>query len=194
MPLVLVSGIWGMNVHDLPDLSFWPLLGVTSGSSLIFLAILLGWLFFLSPRPGTSARRGGGSGGGGGGMTRGGANNSNGGYTSLASTAPSSPRSSLDVERSATMSSLATGTTSERSLASAFAALSGMGKVHRDQRPGEHDYLTPSRSRMSVNTTAPRVSFDLPRGSENGATAASNASDSQTDPRTHTHDLYSNPW
>src|SRR5690606_38878217 len=133
-------------------------------------------------------------GGGGGGMTRGGANNSNGGYTALASTAPSSPRSSLDVERSATMSSLAAGTASERSLASAFAALPGMGKVHRDQRPGEHDYLPPSRSRMSVNTTAPRVSFNLPRGSENGATAASNASDSQTDPRTHTHDLYSNPW
>jgi hypothetical protein len=184
-----------MNVHDLPDLSFWPLLGVTSGSSLIFLAILLGWLFFLSPRPSTSARRGGGSGSGGAGMTRG-ANNSNGGYTSLASTAPSSPRSSFDAERTATMSSLAAGTTSERSLASAFAALSGMGKAHRDQRPGElhhHDYLTPSRSRMSVNATTPRVSFNLPRDSENGATA-SNSADSRTNARTQTHDLYSNPW
>lgn len=50
LPLVLVSGIWGMNVHDLPDLSFWPLLGVTSATSFIFLCVLLGWLLCLSPR------------------------------------------------------------------------------------------------------------------------------------------------
>jgi hypothetical protein len=46
-----------MNVHDLPDLSFWPLLGVTSGLSLVFLAILLGWIFFLSPRPSSLSSR-----------------------------------------------------------------------------------------------------------------------------------------
>jgi hypothetical protein len=176
LPLVLVSGIWGMNVHDLPDLSFWPLLGVTSGLSIIFLAVLLGWLFFLSPRPASSSlRRGGKSGSG---ITE--KTNSNG-YTSLASTAPTSPRSSLEVER--TMSSFETGTTSERSLASAFAALSGINK--RDNRPGElhhHDYLTPSRSRISVNASTPRVSFNLPRSNGNG-----NGSP-------HKHDLYNNPW
>jgi hypothetical protein len=41
VPIVLVSGIWGMNVDDLPQLPFWPLLGTTTLCSLTLLVILI---------------------------------------------------------------------------------------------------------------------------------------------------------
>lgn len=41
IPIVLVSGIWGMNVDDLPQWPFWPLIGVTTLCSLTLLIILI---------------------------------------------------------------------------------------------------------------------------------------------------------
>jgi len=48
LPLIIVSGIFGMNLPDLPVLSFWPLLLVTTAASILLLVILLVGLFFSS--------------------------------------------------------------------------------------------------------------------------------------------------
>jgi hypothetical protein len=43
LPFVIIAGIFGMNLHDLPDFSFWPLLFFTSMISALSLVALLFW-------------------------------------------------------------------------------------------------------------------------------------------------------
>lgn len=141
LPLVVVSGIWGMNLDDLPDVSFWPLLGVTSGCSLVLLTILIVWFFFVSPRSFPSLRR-------------------YGNYT------PFTPRSSLETDRTSHFDaggpSAGNGTSaSERSLATALASFSQKtsrlsSRYHDDLARLE----SPAPTRSRLVSPGGRVSFE----------------------------------
>jgi len=42
LPTLLASSIFGMNLPDLPEFSFWPLVGITLGLSVVLLAVFIG--------------------------------------------------------------------------------------------------------------------------------------------------------